>query len=77
MDTVKHDFTYLFQQLGLNGDAAAVEAFIRSHQLDHDVCLENAPFWSEAQVQFLRECRESDGDCSELVDELDASLRCE
>lgn len=75
MDTSKHDFPNLFKQLGLPASSSEVEAFLKTHRLQPDQQLEDAAFWSESQVQFIREARLSDADWSELIDELDARLR--
>lgn len=76
MEAPVHDFSELFAQLGLAPDAAAIDAFIRSHApLAEDVRLAEAPFWNSAQAAFLREELAEDADWAELVDQLDAALR--
>lgn len=75
MDTSKHDFPNLFKQLGLPASPAEVDTFIKLHKLQPSQQLEEAAFWSDAQVQFIREARLNDADWSELIDELDARLR--
>lgn len=76
MDTSEHNMSALFDQLGLPSDPASVDAFIDSHRTLRDADqLADAGFWSAAQARFLRESIEQDSDWSEVVDQLDASLR--
>ena len=76
MDLSRHAFTELFDQLGLPSSGADIDRFIAKHRpLPHDVQLADAPFWTVAQAQFLREEVDEDADWAELVDELDAMLR--
>ncbi|WP_372738391.1 DUF2789 domain-containing protein [Neptunomonas sp.] len=75
MDTVKHNLTNLFLQLGLAAESKDIDAFVKQHSLDDGVALEDAAFWNEAQSQFIRESRANDADWSEMVDELDTLLR--
>jgi hypothetical protein len=75
MDTDIHTLADLFRQLGLADDTAAIEAFIQSHRpLPGDVALADAPFWSAAQAQFLREEKDDDADWAELIDALAVRL---
>lgn len=76
MDTSKHTFSTLFQQLGLSADSDSIEDFIaRYSPLPSEVALQDAPFWSESQAQFLEEGLEDDSDWAEIIDELDARMR--
>ena len=75
MDTVKHNLTNLFLQLGLAAEQHDIESFISSHSVDAGVSLEEAVFWTQGQAQFIKESRANDADWSEVVDELDALLR--
>lgn len=76
MDTSKHTFTTLFEQLGMASDDAAIEEFITRHSpLPTEIALQDAPFWSESQAQFLEEGLEDDSDWAEVIDELDARMR--
>lgn len=71
-----HPLSELFAQLGLAQDTAAIEDFIAQHRpLAHEVALVDAPFWNEAQRQFLREALAEDADWAEAVDHLDSLLR--
>lgn len=70
MDTSRHDLPSLFAQLGLPGDAKAIDAFLASHRLARGLALPDAPFWTPAQAGFLREALADDSDWAELADEL-------
>ena len=74
METPIHTAATLFDQLGLDSSNEAINDFIREHQLEADVALEDAPFWKAWQVDFFQEVRTLDADWVEVVDELDASL---
>jgi hypothetical protein len=75
MDTVKHNLTNLFLQLGLAAEENEIESFISSHSVDEGISLEEAVFWTQGQAQFIKESRANDADWSEMVDELDTLLR--
>jgi len=76
MDLTHHDLKDLFEQLGLPSAPAEIDAFIAQHRpLADDVLLPDAPFWSEAQAQFLREEFDEDADWAEMVDQLNIRLR--
>lgn len=66
--------TNLFRQLGLDADEQAIADFIHAHQLEADVRLTDAPFWSDAQRQFLLEQLRADNHWSTIVDQLNESL---
>ena len=71
-----HAMSALFDQLGLPSDPAAIDAFITAHSpLDTAVRLYQAPFWSKAQSDFLRDEILEDADWAAVIDELDADLR--
>ena len=73
MESPIHAYCDLFRQLGLPSDPAAIEAFITDHRpLPHGTRLADAPWWSVAQAQLLREKLADDADWAELVDSLDA-----
>ncbi|MGE8556858.1 MAG: DUF2789 family protein, partial [Acinetobacter sp.] len=46
-------FKMLFEQLGLASSPAAIELFIRTHQLPSQQNLHDAPFWNKSQREFL------------------------
>lgn len=70
-----HDLTTLFEQLGLDSDAASIDAFIASHSpLADDVKVSEAEFWSPAQKALLKEEIMGDADWAPIVDELNVRL---
>ena len=76
MELLTHDLPALFAQLGLPNSDAEMAAFITQHRpLPNGMALADAPFWSAAQAQFLREEVEDDADWAELVDQLNLMLR--
>ncbi|NLJ51384.1 MAG: DUF2789 domain-containing protein [Alcaligenaceae bacterium] len=66
--------TNLFLQLGLDASEEAIAEFIGKHQLEADVDIADAPFWTEAQRQFITEKLASDGAWAIIVDQLSESL---
>jgi hypothetical protein len=75
MEPSVHPFSQLFAQLGLADDNAGVQAFIAAHSpLPDGMRLEDAPFWSPAQAQLLREERQDDADWAMVVDRLNVAL---
>lgn len=66
--------TNLFLQLGLDADEAAIAQFIKTHQLPTDVDLADAPYWNDAQRQFLSEQIKEDAAWAIVVDQLNESL---
>lgn len=64
----------LFLQLGLDDSDEAIAKFIGQHQLAADVDIVDAPFWTEAQRQFIAEKLEIDGSWTTIVDQLNESL---
>ncbi|MDG9666203.1 DUF2789 domain-containing protein [Hahella sp. CR1] len=76
MDTSTHNMNTLFAQLGLENDPTHVKQWISSHSpLNSAVSLAEAPFWNEAQREFIMQAWEEDSDWCEAIDELDALLR--
>lgn len=75
MESQTHSIAHLFAQLGLPDEADAIDAFIASHPLPHDVQLVDAPFWNAAQAAFLKTEIAEDADWSPVIDSLDARLR--
>jgi len=74
MDTTPHTLANLFKQLGLPDGRSEIDAFLGSHRLIEGQKLPDAPFWSAAQAQFLREAWQQDSDWAEDVDELAVRL---
>ena len=65
----------LFAQLGLPNDEDAVQEFVARHRpLPQNMALPDAPFWTPAQAQFLREQWQRDAEWAEVVDQLNVSL---
>lgn len=76
MEDPVHPLRELFEQLGLPGDRAAIEAFIACHApLADDIKLCEASFWAPQQALFLCEAVRDDADWAPVVDRLDAQLR--
>lgn len=74
MSNTRPRMTHLFQQLGLDSSESAIQQFIESHQLDAQISLLDADFWSDGQRQFLTEKIKSDGEWALVVDQLNESL---
>jgi hypothetical protein len=76
MESSVHSLRNLFEQLGLPGGEADIARFVAIHRpLPAATALADAPFWSAAQAQFLREEVEDDADWAEVVDQLNLMLR--
>ncbi|MBC7728133.1 MAG: DUF2789 domain-containing protein [Microbacteriaceae bacterium] len=76
METPIHSMADLFQQLGLDGEPAAIDAFVVKHRpLSDRVLLADAPFWNASQAALLREEKAKDGDWAVVVDALSSLLR--
>jgi len=74
MITTEPRMTNLFLQLGLDASAEGIAQFIAGHQLATDVEVADAPYWSDAQRQFLAESLQADAAWSTVVDELNEAL---
>ena len=74
MNDVRPRMTHLFEQLGLDASEEAIANFIASHQLDANILIDQASYWSDAQRQFLQEKMQSDGSWALVVDQLNESL---
>lgn len=66
--------TNLFLQLGLDASEQGIAEFIRNHQLPADMSLADAPYWNDAQRQFLVEQVKADAAWAIVVDQLSESL---
>ena len=64
----------LFLQLGLDASDKAIADFIKRHQLSADMGIGDAPYWNEAQRQFLTEQLKADAAWTIVVDQLNESL---
>ncbi|PPU78126.1 DUF2789 domain-containing protein [Xanthomonas sp. NCPPB 1638] len=75
MEQPVHPFSELFAQLGLPSDEAGIRDFIAHNSpLPGDMRLEEAPFWTPAQAQLLREERLDDADWIVTIDQLNIAL---
>lgn len=74
MITTEPRMTNLFLQLGLDAEPEAIAGFIRQHQLATDVHVADAPYWNDAQRQFLAESLASDAAWAIIVDQLNEAL---
>ncbi|MEA5125298.1 DUF2789 domain-containing protein [Xanthomonas floridensis] len=75
MEHPVHPFSELFAQLGLPSDEASIRTFIAEHSpLPGEMRLEEAPFWTPAQAQLLREERLDDADWIVTIDQLNIAL---
>ena len=77
MDLTTPSLKALFEQLGLDSSEAAIENFIREHQLADTVKLGDAPFWSAGQSQLHKEKWHSDDEWAPIIDELNADLHAD
>ena len=66
----KPSLDLLFSQLGLANSPAAIELYIRTHQLPANVSLHDAPFWNKSKRVLLISHLVQDADWSIWADEL-------
>ena len=75
METTNHSLNDLFEQLGLPNGAHDIEQFVAEHRpLPDGLLLADAPFWTPAQGQFLKEAVSSDADWAPIVDDLNVLM---
>lgn len=75
MDDTPVTLQALFEQLGLGSDQASIDAFfLKTPTLAEDVKLADAPFWTAAQSQFLKEKIAADDNWAIVIDELNERL---
>ncbi len=77
MDETTPRMTNLFLQLGLDAGERDIAQFIQAHQIAADVHICNAPFWNEAQSQFLAEQIKADAPWALVVDQLNEALHAD
>ena len=71
----KPSLELLFSQLGLANSPAAIELFIRTHQLPANQNLHDAPVWNKSQREFLIRYLVEDADEWVIwIDELNQQL---
>ncbi|MFT4171388.1 MAG: DUF2789 domain-containing protein [Rhodocyclaceae bacterium] len=76
MEAPLHTLNNLFAQLGLPDDAASIDAFILAHRpVPTTISLFDAPCWTPAQADLLRQQIMLDADWAEVVDQLNVRLR--
>jgi hypothetical protein len=76
MEATQHSMTHLFLQLGLPSNPRDIQAFIESNRpLARGLALHEAPFWTPAQAEFLRDQVQDDADWAGVIDRLDSGLR--
>ena len=64
----------LFSQLGLANSMAAIELYVRTHQLPAHLSLHEAPFWNKSQREFLISHLVQDDGWAIWIDELNQQL---
>ncbi|KPC28188.1 Uncharacterized protein ABJ99_3345 [Pseudomonas syringae pv. cilantro] len=74
MDLTTATLNDLFAQLGLGSEDKDIDAFVAAHQLDDDVKLIDAQFWTPQQAAFLKELLREDAEWAPVVDDLNARL---
>lgn len=70
----KPSLALLFSQLGLANSPAAIELYVRTHQLDCRQNLHDASFWNKSQRDFLISHLVQDDDWAIWIDELNQQL---
>ena len=76
MEQHTHTLSSLFDQLGLDNEAASIEQFIALHKpIAGNIELHKAIFWNNSQASFLKQMKDEDADWSGIVDQLDVMLR--
>lgn len=68
------DLKLLFDQLGLDSKAQAIDDFIDAHQLPDNIKISDAAFWNPSQKKLLHESINTDGPWATIVDELNTRL---
>ncbi|RDV24459.1 DUF2789 domain-containing protein [Alteromonas aestuariivivens] len=63
----------LFVQLGLDSSQDAIQAFIDKHK-GMSGHIEEAPFWTQAQAEFIKGALAEDAEWAEVIDQLNAEL---
>ena len=76
MTPMNHRFSALYAQLGLPDHPEEIRHFLWQHSpIDPALRLDEAPFWTPAQAQLLREELAANADWAQLVDQLNTALR--
>lgn len=75
MITATPRMTNLFLQLGLDSSQEGIERFLLENELEKDIHILEAPFWTDSQAELLRELLNSDANWALVVDQLSEALR--
>lgn len=75
MITATPRMTNLFLQLGLDSSQQGIDRFLLDNELPQEVHILDAPFWTESQVELLRELLNADANWALVVDQLSEALR--
>ena len=70
----ERNINIFFEQMGMDGDDAAIEAFIQKNQLPQSVKISDATFWTDNQRKFLKDEYRADAGWIEIIDELNTRL---
>ena len=77
METPIHSIVSLFDQLGLDSTDEGINNFIEKNgSLSSHMELHKASFWNTSQASFLKQVLDEDADWVEIVNQMDAMLRC-
>lgn len=77
MITTDPTMTNLFLQLGLDESPQGIAQFIKTHQLDTEVALADAPFWTDAQRDLFKQQLHADATWAIVVDQLNEALHAD
>lgn len=77
MITTEPTMTNLFLQLGLDESPQGIAQFIKAHQLDTEVALADAPYWSDAQRALFKQQLHADATWAIVVDQLSEALHAD
>lgn len=75
MITATPRMTNLFLQLGLDSSQQGIDRFLLDNELPQEMHILDAPFWTESQVELLRELLNADANWALVVDQLSEALR--
>lgn len=65
----------LFVQLGLDSSESSIQKFIDKHKgMNDSGHIEEAPFWTESQAEFIRRAIVEDAEWAEVIDLLNVEL---
>jgi Protein of unknown function (DUF2789) len=70
VETIVHNLSNLFRQLGMAGDVENIDAFLATNRLNPGTRLNEAAFWNPSQAQFLARALTEDSNWAIAADEL-------